>query len=187
MGPKHLPAAGKHNMCGRMMTLQLIPPPLIHSPHNDLPNQLLPHFYIHIMQHAFPYLIHIYYSMFLVIENNIAGVVSLSTRGGIERGLVQDNYICFMGFPVFEDWEDFALETKFVWIVVCAFGFLEVGSVVELNFGGFSYLLLAVCDLVVKVAGNLLVGKLLNNVWGNSPRGNCDYPVVNWHVLIAFC
>jgi hypothetical protein len=117
--------------------------------------------------------------MFLVVEHQIAGVMGLTSGSRVERRFVQDYYVGLLRFAVFEHSDYFALEPQFVGIVVGALGFFQMGRVVELDFGGFGHLFLAVRDFVVEVPWHLLVGELLHDVRRNAPGGHCDYPVIN--------
>jgi hypothetical protein len=166
-------------MCGGMMTLQLIPPVLIHSACDSLPDQILIHFNIQEMQDTFAHFFHIYNPLFLVVEHQIACVMGLASGSRVEWRFVKNYYVGFLRFAVFEHSDHFALEPQFMRVVVGAFGFFQMGRVVELDFGGFGHLFLAVRDFVVEIAGNLLVSELLYDVRGNPPRGHCDYPVVD--------
>jgi hypothetical protein len=107
---------------------------------------------------------------------NNSGVVLLTSRSGVDAGLVENEEV-LLSFErllyVGEDLDALGVEVVvFVVLVVQVLGFWKVGGVVEDGLGLFGNFLLQLRDGVVEVAGYFQLGNLSDLVGGNAVGGN---------------
>lgn len=188
VGTQSLAAGGEDNMSASVMGHQLSATgPVNLAVHSHARNvHVLRNLTINLVHHNFSNFDNIHNVIRLVSNFQLANIILLSARCGIECTFVQNDQITFTLLQnISEHGETLSFEfPSFIVFIVKVLSFRQVHRRVKNSFSLLADTFLASGDFVIQVAGDGHLGDFGDLVGGDAPRLNAHDPIVDGEFVL---